>query len=199
MRNGRQQQLWFGFLAIGAMIVAVTPPAQADRIDVTTPGNLLALLPTTDLASSTKSAVAFGLPSVVNNLVGTSNQDDGLVFEDTDTDQRLTVTGFNSALTDIRVFTAPDDGGRFPGTLAVYYSTVSTTSLNAGGGAYSGTNGGLLEATLNLTPAMFTLVPGANQRVYRPPCQCTRRYSKFVVRFWERQWLRRSRWRGAGF
>jgi hypothetical protein len=149
--------------AMAALVVCVigSTAAHATRVDVTAPGNLLALLPTGDLAASTVSVVAFGLPSVVNNLVGTSNQDDGLVFLDTDTDERLAITGFDSALTDIRFFTSPGDAARFPSSITVYYSTQSTLSLDAADTPYAGVNGGLLQATVNLTSALFTSVPGS--------------------------------------
>ena len=148
-------------VAFTVVCIAGSTAAHATRVDVTAPGNLLALLPTSDLAASTISGVAFGLPSVVNNLVGTSNQDDGLVFLDTDTDQELAITGFDSALTDIRFFTAPGDARRFPASITVYYSTQSTLSLDDAGIPYTGVNGGLLQAKLNLTSTPFTSVPGS--------------------------------------
>jgi hypothetical protein len=50
----------------------------------------------------TTSGVASGLTGAVDNLVGTSNQDDGQVFNNAGGDHRFAVTGFDSAIHQIR-------------------------------------------------------------------------------------------------
>src|SRR5262245_23581478 len=113
-----------------ALVVAcLLAPTALAQVDVTTPGNLLALLPSSGLTSSTENFVGGGIGHAVNNLVNTPTADDGLTFLDNDTNQRLAITGFNSPLRNIRLFSDPADTGRVPSSLTVYYSTLSTTSL----------------------------------------------------------------------
>jgi hypothetical protein len=50
----------------------------------------------------TTSGVASGLTGAVDNLIGTSNQDDGQVFNNAGGDHRFAVTGFDSAIHEIR-------------------------------------------------------------------------------------------------
>jgi hypothetical protein len=109
-----------------------------------------------DLASSS-SNTSFGaaLSEIDDNFVNTANQDNGLVFADTDIAQGVAITGFNSNIADIRFFTSPSDPGRFPSSLTIYYSVNSTTSLTA-----SNYTGVLLPATA-LNGSAFTPVAGS--------------------------------------
>jgi hypothetical protein len=144
-------------LFLTAAIAAVVGPmaAHATLVSVTTSGNLLALLPASDLASSTNNtSFGAGLTQIDDNFVNTANQDNGLIFADGDPDQRVAITGFNSSIGDIRYFTSPSDPIRFPSTLTIYFSTSSTTSLNPA-------NYTLLVPTTALNGAAFTPVPGS--------------------------------------
>lgn len=62
-----------------------------------------------------------------NIVNGASNS---FVFENDDTDQRLSITGFNSAIDSLRFFDTPSYTDRLGTDVIVYYSTSSTTSLN---------------------------------------------------------------------
>jgi hypothetical protein len=147
-----------------ALVVAcLLAPTALAQVDVTTPGNLLALLPTAGLASSTEGSTGGGIAHSVNNLVNTATQDDGLTFLDGDTNQRLAITGFNSAVREIRLFSDPVDTRRLPPSLTIYYSTLSTTSLTSSDSNFTGSNGGLLVPTMSLSPASFDHpIAGAN-------------------------------------
>src|SRR5262245_38841076 len=147
-----------------ALVLAfLLAPTALAQVDVTTPGNLLALLPGSGLASSTENFVGGGIAHSVNNLVNTATVDDGLTFLDDDTNQRLAITGFNSPLREIRLFSDPADTRRVPSSLTVYYSTLSTTSLMSSDSNYTGANGGLLVPTMALSPASFNHpIAGAN-------------------------------------
>lgn len=142
-------------LAVAAMIIGQTA-AHATLVNVATPGNLLALLPVSDLASSS-SNTSFGaaLSQIDDNFVNTANQDNGLIFADSDTDQRVAITGFDSKILDLRFFTSPTDPGRFPSSLSIYYSVNSTTSLT------SSNYTGLLFATTALNGSAFAPVAGS--------------------------------------
>ena len=130
--------------------------ASATLVSVAAPGNLFALLPTSDLASSSSNTgFGAGLSQINDNFVNTANQDNGLIFGNSDTDQRVAITGFNSKIVDIRFFSSPSDPGRFPSSLSVYYSTSSTTSLTSS--SYTG----LLFATPALNGSAFTPVAGS--------------------------------------
>ena len=152
------------FVISAALVLACMSARSASaQVDITTPGNLLALLPTAGLASSTEGSTGGGIAHAVNNLVNTATVDDGLTFLDSDTNQRLAITGFNSPLREIRLFSDPVDGGRLPPLLTIYYSTLSTTSLTSSDSNYTGSNGGLLVPTMSLSPASFDHpVAGAN-------------------------------------
>jgi hypothetical protein len=151
------------YAAVALVIVSLLAPSALAQVDVTTPGNLLALLPSAGLASSTENFVGGGIAHSVNNLVNTATQDDGLTFLDNDTNQRLAITGFNSVVRKIRLFSDPVDGGRLPPSLTIYYSTLSTTSLTSSDSNYTGANGGLLVPTMSLSPASFNHpIAGAN-------------------------------------
>jgi hypothetical protein len=142
-------------LAITAMTVGQIS-AKATLVSVTAPGDLLALLPASDLASSSSNtSFGAGLSQINDNFVNTANQDNGLIFADSDTDQRVAITGFNSQILDIRFFTSPSDPGRFPSSLTIYYSVNSTTSLT------SSNYTGLLLASTVLSGAAFTPVAGS--------------------------------------
>jgi hypothetical protein len=158
-----QRKLIFAVAVAGAML-GMESPARASLIDITTPGNLLALLPSSDLAASTIGGQGFtgGITDTVDNKAGTSTQDDGLIFQDSDTDQRFVVTGFNSSIGEIRFFSSPNDLGRLPPSLTIYYSKNSTLSINSGDSNYTGPAGGLLVPTIALTPAALNHpVPGS--------------------------------------
>ncbi len=143
------------FFIAGTAIIIGQAPAYATLVSVATPGNLLALLPASDLASSS-SNTSFGaaLSQIDDNFVNTANQDNGLIFADTDTDQRVAITGFNSKIADIRFFTSPTDPGRFPSSLTIYSSSSSTTSLNS-------SNYTILVPTIALNGSAFTPVAGS--------------------------------------
>ena len=74
---------------------------------------------------------------------------------DNDTNQRMTITGFNSAVRNIRLFSSPADTGSVPQSLAIYYSTLSTTSLTSSDSNYTGANGGVLVPMMSVSPASF--------------------------------------------
>jgi hypothetical protein len=142
-------------ISAALVITVLFAPSALAQIDVSTPGNVLALLPSGGLASSTENFVGGGISHAVNNLVGTGTVDDGLTFLDSDTNQRLSITGFNSALGKIRLFSGPEDTRRVPSSLTIYYSTQSTTSLTSSDSNYTGANGGVLVPTMSLSPASF--------------------------------------------
>ncbi|HLK68084.1 MAG TPA: PEP-CTERM sorting domain-containing protein [Bryobacteraceae bacterium] len=154
----------FLIVAMAAAFLSMQSTARATLIDITTPGNLLALLPSSDLGASTIDGAGFtgGITDTVDNRAGTNNQDDGLIFVDGDPDQRFVITGFNSPIVDIRFFSSPNDLVRLPPSLTIYYSTLSTLSINAGDSNYTGGNGGVLVPTMALTSASLNhLIPGA--------------------------------------
>jgi hypothetical protein len=74
----------------------------------------------------------------------------------------VAVTGFDSSIGLLRLFLDPTDPGRFPSSVAVYYSTVSTTSIDSTAPSYSGTQGDTLLSMLSLSPGLLTPVPGAH-------------------------------------
>ncbi len=144
------------FLVATAAVTIGQIPAYATLVSVATPGNLLALLPVSDLASSSSNtSFGAGLSQIDDNYVNTANQDNGLIFADSDTDERVAVTGFNSKIGDIRFFSSPTDLGRFPSSLTIYYSANSTTSLTSS--SYTG----VLLPTTALSGLTFTPVAGS--------------------------------------
>ena len=154
---------WNFCISAALVVVCFLAPTALAQVDVSTPGNLLALTPASDLDSSSVSYTGGGNENSVNNLVNTATVDDGLTFDDTDTNQRLAITGFNDALRRIRLFSDPADTGRVLSSLTVYYSTLSTTSLTSSDSNYTGANGGVLVPTMALSSASFNNpVPGAN-------------------------------------
>ncbi len=153
-------------IASFAALAVPSSPAGAALVDVTAPGNLLALLPGADLNASSVATYGPNPSQMVDNFVNTATQDNGQVFGNNDPDQRIAVTGFDSSIGDLRFYLDPTDLSRFPSTLTIYYSTTSTTSLNAGNSAYTGANGGILEPTLVLLPGLLTPVPGDTHSGY---------------------------------
>ncbi len=127
-------------------------------MSVAAPGNLLALLPTSDLASSSSNtSFGAGLSQIDDNFVNTATTDNGLIFANSDTDQRAAITGFDSKILDIRFFTSPTDAGRFPSSLTIYYSVNSTTATSLISSNYTG----VLLATTALNGVTFTPVAGS--------------------------------------
>jgi len=137
-------------------------PAQADLVNVATPGNLLALLPSVDLKASSEANFGTSPSQAVDNLINTASTDNGQIFANNDTDQRLAITGFDSKVLDIRLFLDPTDPGRFPSSVTIFFSDFSTTSLNSGDSNYTGSNGGQLLPKTTLTPGSITPLPGAH-------------------------------------
>ena len=67
---------------------------NAGLIDVTAPGNLLAGETTASSSSQSNTPAT----ETVDNQVGSNTEDDGLLFNFSDPDQRLSISGFNSGL-----------------------------------------------------------------------------------------------------
>lgn len=155
----RIRRLAVAITSFAALAVAAFP-ASAALVNVSAPGNLLALLPSADLNASSVTNFGPNTAQLVDNFVNTATQDNGQIFADSDSDQRIAVTGFNSQIGDLRFYLGIGDPVRFPGTLTAYYSTLSTTSLDPSNSAYTATNGGTLVSTLVLTPALLTPVAG---------------------------------------
>jgi hypothetical protein len=155
-------------IAIAGAILATQSTAHATLVNIATTGNLLALLPIGDLGASTIDGVGFtgGITDTVDNFAGTSNQDNGLIFVNGDPDQRFVVTGFNSPILDIRFFGSPNDPTRLPPSLTIYYSTLSTTSINASDSNYTGGNGGVLVPFMTLTSASLNNPIGGATNAY---------------------------------
>lgn len=129
---------------------------------VATPGNLLA--GETTIGSSSFNA-SYPASAAVNDFVrrDSTGQDDGLIFSDSDTDQRLVITGFDSALTEIRFFTNTADPGRLPSSLVIRGSTSPATTLDDAANNYPV----LLYSNLATTAATFDQpVPAETQIKY---------------------------------
>ena len=187
------------YAAVALVIVLLLAPSAVAQVDVTTPGNVLALLPSAGLASSTENFVGGGIAHSVNNLVNTATVDDGLTFLDSDTNQRLAITGFNSAIRNIRLFSAPEDTRRVPPSLAIYYSKLSTTSLLSSDSNYTGTNGGVLVPMMSVSPASFDHpIAGSNAAYLDLFVNCAGRDADPSVRAGGRHRSGRPRLRSAG-
>jgi hypothetical protein len=150
----------FFFFTATALISAL--PAQATLVNVAASGNLLALLPSGDLNASSEANFGTSPSQAVDNLINTASQDDGQIFADNDTDQRLAITGFDSQVLDVRLFLDPTDPVRFPSSVTIFFSKLSTTSLNSGDSNYTGSNGGQLLPKTTLNTGSITPVPGAH-------------------------------------
>src|ERR1700712_5346018 len=150
-------------LALGILLLSAlgAAPASASLINVAAPGNLLAGLPSADLNASSETSYGPAASQMVDNFVNTPNQDNGQVFADGDANQRIAVTGFDSSIGRLRFYSSSSDPVRYPSTLTVYYSTLSTTSINETSSAYTGSNGGILLATISLASIVLTPVSGA--------------------------------------
>ena len=147
-------------MSCAAMCITGTP-ARAALVSVAMPGNVLALLPDNAIAVSSLTNYGPVKSLVVDNQVNTSDQDNGQVFADNDANQRLAITGFNSSIGDIRFYTSPTDLVRFPASVTIYYSTLSTLSLDPASAPYTGSSGGLLTPLTTLAGIRFTPVPNS--------------------------------------
>jgi hypothetical protein len=157
---GLKPSILFSLIAIAASILPL--PAYASLINVGTSGNLLALLPSGDLNASSEATFGPSPSQAVDNSINTPSQEDGQIFAISDPDQRFAITGFDSAILDIRLYLDPTDPFRFPPSVAIFYSMLSTTSLNSGDSNYTGGNGGILLATTPLHAGSIVPVPGAH-------------------------------------
>jgi len=140
------------------------PPCLRTRRSsaVAASGDLLALLPSGDLNVSSEASFGTSPSQAVDNLINTATQDDGQIFADTDTDQLLAITGFNSQIFDVRLFLDPTDPVRFPSSVTIFFSKLSTTSVNSADSNYTGSNGGELLPKTTLTASSITPVAGAH-------------------------------------
>ena len=141
-------QLIGAVIFVAACVALSTPVAQAALYDVTDALNLLAGQTT---AASSYYGGARTPASAVDNLVGTNTEDSGLWFADSETDGRLSVSGFNSALDRIRVFSVPSDAGRVFSSLTIRSSTSLTSSVDTADYATT-------LATLDTIPS-YTIIP----------------------------------------
>jgi hypothetical protein len=147
---------------IATVLLFSSLPARATLVYVGTPGNLFALLPGSDLNASSIASYGPNPSQAVDNYINTASQDDGQVFANDDTDQRLAITGFDSPILDVRLYLDPTDPSRFPSSVTIYYSTLSTTSLISTSSDYTGSNGGLLLPDTTLSASSITPLPGAH-------------------------------------
>ncbi|HTS27699.1 MAG TPA: hypothetical protein VMH81_17615 [Bryobacteraceae bacterium] len=140
------------------------PPCLRTRRSsaVAASGDLLALLPSGDLNVSSEASFGTSPSQAVDKLINTATQDDGQIFADTDTDQLLAITGFNSQIFDVRLFLDPTDPVRFPSSVTIFFSKLSTTSVNSADSNYTGSNGGELLPKTTLTASSITPVAGAH-------------------------------------
>lgn len=114
MRVGRQ--LFIGCAAVLAMVPAV----YATTTNIATPGNVLA---GATAFASTEIAAAFPASRAVDDLVRfccAADQDHGLLFSNSDPNQRLGLSARLGALNEIRIWTIPSVAdGRIPSSVTV--------------------------------------------------------------------------------
>jgi hypothetical protein len=73
-------------------------------------------------------AADYGPQNSTNGAGGGAGAGNDFVFAQGDSDERLAITGFNSRVSDIRVWTASDLA---PSQITIYSSTTSETSINS--------------------------------------------------------------------
>lgn len=111
--------------------LAASGTASAGLINLSDPLNVLDGQ-TVTVSSTHVLTGTFGLASkVVDDLAPDQNEDAGFLFGDSDGNQRLSISGFNSGFQKVRLYSVPTDSNRSPATLVLRSSTSLTTSLTA--------------------------------------------------------------------
>jgi hypothetical protein len=119
---------------IAALLVvsALLYPTQlrAALVSVANPQNVLAGATATASSSIGGFPAANALDGVIGDYTASDN---GLLFDSSDTDQRVAITGFNNSIDDIRLFglNRSIDPGRSLNQVTIYYSTTNQNSLNS--------------------------------------------------------------------
>jgi hypothetical protein len=123
------------------LLVLVAPSAlfAAGTTALAPDGNLI---PTNAGFNSTAFPSGFNGGEAVDNLISTSNGavDNGLIFQGSEAfdggsgpnQQRAAFDGFNSAITEITLYSIVSDTLRVPASVTIRSSTTAKTSLNAG-------------------------------------------------------------------
>jgi hypothetical protein len=135
------------FIALSVSLSALQ--SSAALVSVANPQNVLA--GATDNVSSQIGITGLNAGNELDGSIGDyTTSDNGLLFNQGDTDQRISIQGFNSALTDIRLFglIRSQDPNRSLNQMTVYSSTTSQTSLNS-------TNYTLLVPTITFSGSFF--------------------------------------------
>src|SRR4051812_40328513 len=107
--------------AVALGLLATAQFASAAPVTLVTPGNLL---PGGATASSSTHS---GFPSsetVDQVLRNDPSQDNGLIFDDADTSERLSIKGFDSAINEIRIYSNTADTNRIPASVTIRSSTT---------------------------------------------------------------------------
>ncbi len=108
-------------------IQALIPPAGL--VNFRSPVNLLA----GKTASASSTLAGYGpADATVDGLAADNNTDAAFIFGDGDTDQRLSVSGFNDTFNTVRIFMIDNDPGRLFQAITLRSSTAPTNSLNPG-------------------------------------------------------------------
>lgn len=116
----------------GAMVVVLAVSgASAALVDVSDPLNVLDGQ-TVAVSSQHVLTGSFGLPSkLVDNLAADNLSDDGFLFGDFDGDQRMSISGFTSGFTSVRIYSVHTDSNRSIASVVLRSSTSLTSSLTA--------------------------------------------------------------------
>ncbi len=119
-------------------------------------------------ASSSSQAFGAGAAAAAagDGLIGNAAENNGLMFDDADGSQRLSIAGFNSSITTIRIFTehqtVPD---RLIQSLTVHYKAAAGTSLVVGD--YDDVAGSFPDfQSLGFIPIATAVTGRANLRYY---------------------------------
>ena len=118
----KSRQLFFCVASAALVLAVATNGAMAAAVNDT---NLFSSTPSYGSSSQYNGSFAAG-----NAFDGTSNT---LIFADNDGNRYLSVSGFESAVNSLRFFNGYGIGGggqRASGSVDIYYSTVSQTSMN---------------------------------------------------------------------
>lgn len=116
-------------LLLAVAIVQSSPDVvRAEAIDVTDSDNVLA--EKTVVSSSWLSPFWGNLAT--DNLIGSVDTENAQLFANSDTNSRLSISGFDSSLSMIRIYTDPNDARRMFTSVSIRSSSSLTSSLDSG-------------------------------------------------------------------
>ena len=111
-----------------AALVMSGIPAMAGMIDVS---DALNVLPGSGRTVTVSSLAESTEADLIDNLAADNDGDGPFKFGGNDSDQRISISGFNSGFSTVRIYMVPADTQRLLGTITLRSSTALVSSLTA--------------------------------------------------------------------